>query len=94
MWTYLLTYCGKPVQEPDGVDDELVEESYDSSLLNRWDLKKERISGHYYQCQTIMWAAADDTFVRSTPDPTMGNPSSSMSTTRLRFNYHRQIPTL
>ncbi len=43
MWTYLLTYCGKPVQEPDGVDDELVEESYDSSLLNRWDLKKERI---------------------------------------------------
>ncbi len=43
MWTYLLTYCGKPVQEPDCVDDELIEESYDSSLLNRWDLKKERI---------------------------------------------------
>lgn len=29
------------------------------------------------------------TFVRSIPDPTMGNPSSSISTTLLRFNYHR-----
>lgn len=43
MRTYLLTHCGKPVQEPDGVDDELVEERYDSSLLNGWNLKKESI---------------------------------------------------
>lgn len=37
---HLLTNCGKPVQEPDGVDYELVEESYDFSLLNGRNLQK------------------------------------------------------